>query len=139
MVQSFYSFSKTCLIKRYICKNNGGEHSKDTVGALSTMITKTKRPKKLWVDTATEFAGDFNEVFNTQRIKKYLTMSETKVPYAERTIRSKKLILYCYMEDPVYKYVHIIPQFIKIFNSRRNCSNALKAKDVKSSNFLFNL
>ena len=33
--------------------------SQETVEASSSMITKRSRPKKIWVDEATEFAGAF--------------------------------------------------------------------------------
>ena len=45
-------------------------------------------------------------------------MSETKAAFAEPTIRSLKNILYGYMEDYGYKYIHKLPQFITTLNSR---------------------
>ena len=36
--------------------------SKETFRAFLTMITKKPRPKKIWVDKATEFAGEFKKV-----------------------------------------------------------------------------
>ena len=63
-------------------------------------------------------------------------MSETKAAFAERTIRSLKNILYRYMEDNGYKYIHKLTQFITTLNSRRNCSIDLIPKNVKSSDFL---
>ena len=36
--------------------------SKETVRAFLTMITKKKRPKKIWVDKGTEFAGEFEKL-----------------------------------------------------------------------------
>ena len=38
-------------------------------------------------------------------------MKETKAAFAKRTIRSLKIILYRYMEDFGYKYIHKLPQF----------------------------
>ena len=35
--------------------------SKETVKAFSSMITKRNRPKKIWVDKETEFAGAFKK------------------------------------------------------------------------------
>ena len=35
--------------------------SKETVRAFLTMITKKNRPKKIWVDKGTEFAGEFKK------------------------------------------------------------------------------
>ena len=63
-------------------------------------------------------------------------MSETKAAFAERTIRSLKNILYGYMEDNGYKYLHKLTQFITALNSRRNCSIDLIPKNVKNSDFL---
>ena len=56
--------------------------------------------------------------------------------FAERTIRSLKNILYRYMEDNGYKYIHKLNQFVTTLNSRRNCSIDLIPKNVKNSDFL---
>ena len=63
-------------------------------------------------------------------------MSETKAAFAERTIRSLKNILYRYMEDNGFKYIHKLTQFVTTLNFRRNCSINLIPKNVKNSDFL---
>ena len=63
-------------------------------------------------------------------------MSENKAAFAERTIRSLKNILYRYMRDNGYKYIHKVTQFVTTLNSRRNCSIDLIPKNVKNSDFL---
>ena len=63
-------------------------------------------------------------------------MSETKAAFAERTIRSLKIILYRYIEDNGYKYIHKMTQFITTLSSRRNGSIDLIPKNVKNSEFL---
>ena len=63
-------------------------------------------------------------------------MSETKAAFAERTIRSLKIIFYRYMEDNGYKYIHKLTQFVTTLNSRGNCSIDLIQKKVKNSDFL---
>ena len=63
-------------------------------------------------------------------------MSETKAAFAERTIRSLKNILYRYMEDFVYKYIHKLPQLISTLNSRRNSSIDLRPNTVKNCDFM---
>ena len=93
--------------------------SQETVKAFSSMITKRNRPKKIWVDKGTEFAGAFKKFCTAEGIQVCSTMSETKAAFAERTIRSLKNILYRYMEDYAYKYIHKLPQFITTLNSRR--------------------
>ena len=64
--------------------------SQETVKAFSSMITKRNRPKKIWVDKRTEFAGAFKKFCSAEGIQIYSTMSETKAAFAERTIRSLK-------------------------------------------------
>ena len=63
-------------------------------------------------------------------------MSETKAAFGERTIRSLKNILYRYMEDYGYKYIHKLPQFIATMNSRNNRSVDMKPNHVKNSDFM---
>ena len=77
--------------------------SKETVKTFSKMITKKKRPKKIWLDQGTEFAGEFEKCCSAEGIEIYSTMSETKAAFAERTIRSLKNVLYRHMEDHRYK------------------------------------
>ena len=93
------------------------------------MITKTNRPKKIWVHKGTEFAGEFKKLCKAEGIQIYSTISETKAVFADHTIRSLKNILYCYMKDNRKKYIHKLTQFVKRLNSRRNCS--IDTKDCK--------
>ena len=62
-------------------------------------------------------------------------MSETKPAFAERTIRSLKNILYLYMEDNEYKYIHKLTQFVTTLNYRINGSIDLIPKNEKKSDF----
>ena len=77
--------------------------SQETVKTFSSLITKKNRPKKIWIDKGTEFAGAFKKFCAAEGIQVYSTMRETKAAFAERTIRSLKNILYRYMEDFGYK------------------------------------
>ena len=103
-------------------KGTKTKDSQETVKAFSSMITKRNRPKDIWVDKGAEFPGAFKKFCVAEGIHVYSTMSETKAAFAERTIRSLKNILYRYMEDYGYKYLHKLPQFITTLNSRRNSS-----------------
>ena len=100
------------------------------------MITKRNRPKKIWVEKGTEFAGEFHKLCKAEAIRIYSTMSETNAAFAEGTIRSLKNILYRYMEDNGYKYIHKLTQFVTTLISRRKCSIDLIPKNVKNSDFL---
>ena len=110
--------------------------SQETVKSFSSMITKRNRPKKIWVDKGTEFAGAFKKFCAAEGIQVYSTMSETKATFVERTIRSLKNVLYRYMKDFGYKYIHKIPQFITTLNSRRNSSIDMRPNTVKNCDFM---
>ena len=100
------------------------------------MTTKTNRPEKIWIDKGTEIAGAFEKLSNAEGIHVYSTMSETKAAFAEQTIRSLKNILYRYMEDYGYKYIHKLPLLITTLNSRRNSSIDMRANTVKICHFI---
>ena len=110
--------------------------AQETVKAFSSMITKRNRPKNIWVDKGTEFAGAFEKFCAAEGIQVYYTMSETNAAFAERTIRSLKNILYRYMEDFGYKFIHKLPQFITTLNSRRNSSIDMKPKTLRNCDFM---
>ena len=110
--------------------------SKESVRALLTMITKRKRPEKIWVDKETDFAGEFKKLCRAGGIQLYSTMTETKAPIAERTIRSRENLLYSFLEDNGYKYFHKLTEFVTTLISRRKCSIDVIPKNGKSSDFL---
>ena len=112
------------------------KESKETDKTFSKMITKKNRSKKIWIDQGTEFAGEFKKFCSAEGIEISSRMSETKAAFAERTIRSLKNLLYRYMEDYGYKYIHKLPQFFATMNSRNNRSIDMKPNHVKNSDFL---
>ena len=58
-------------------------------------------------------------------------MSDTKVAFAERTIRSLKNINYGYIEDYGQEYVHKLSQFVTILNSRKKLHDRLDTKNCQ--------
>ena len=110
--------------------------SQETVKDFSSMITERKRPKKIWVDKGTEFAGTIKKSCTAEGIQVYSTMTETKAAFVERTKRSLKNIFYRYMEDFGYKYMNKLPQFVTTLNSGRNSSIDMRPNNVKNFDFM---
>ena len=132
-----YSLVRQDLFDRTVnAKGMKTKDSQETVKAFSSMITKKNRPKKIWVDKRTEFAGASKKFCAAEGIQVYSTMTETKAAFAERTIRLLKNIFYRYMEDFGYKYIHKLPQFITTLNSRRNSSIDMRPNTVKNCDFM---
>ena len=113
--------------------------SQETVKAFSSMITKKNPSKKIWVDNGTEFAVAFKIFCAAEGIQISSTMRETKVAFAERTIRSMKNNLYIYMEFYGYKYIHNLPHFNTTLSSRRNSSIDMRPNTEKNCDFMSNL
>ena len=90
----------------------------------------------MWVDQGTEFAGEFKKFCSAEGLEIYSTISETKAAFAERTIRSLKNILYRYVEDYGYKFIHQLPQFIRAMISGNNRSIDMKPNHVRNSDFM---
>ena len=120
-------------------KGTKTKDSKETVKTFSEMITKRNRPKKIWVDQGTEFAGEFKKFCSAEGLEISSTMNETTAAFAERTIRSFKNILYRYMEYYGYKYIHILPHFNATKNSRNNRGINMKPNHVRNSDFMSTL
>ena len=86
--------------------------SKETVRAVLTIITRRNRPKNVWVDKGTEFAGELKNYCKAEEKQIYSTMKETEAAFAEPTIRSMKNIVYRYMEGFGYQNIHKWSQFV---------------------------
>ena len=57
--------------------------------AFVQMITKRRRPQKIWVDKGKEFAGEFKKFCNREGIQIYSTMSEGKATFGERAMKNE--------------------------------------------------
>ena len=89
-----YSLVRQDLFDRTVDANGMKTNdSKEKVETFSKLITKKNRPKKIWVDQRTEFAGEFKKFCSAEGIEIFSTMSETKAAFAKRTIRSLKNIV----------------------------------------------
>ena len=132
-----YLLVRQDLIDRTVdAKGMKTKDSKETVRAFLTIITQKNRPKNIWVDKGTEFAGEFKKLCKAEGIQICSTTSETKAAFAERTIRTLKNILYRYMEDNGDKYFYKLTQFVTALKSGRKCSIDLIPKRIKNSDFL---
>ena len=61
------------------------------VNAFQKIISKGRKPKKIWVDQGSEFYNNFfKEFLNINNIEMYLTYNEGKCVVAERCIRKLK-------------------------------------------------
>ena len=84
------------------------EYATTTAEAFKKMI-KNKRPKKLWVDTGTEFKGSFSTLCSKNEIELYKIFSEKKSAFADRNIRCLKNLIYKDLEDKWTLVTKLVP------------------------------
>ena len=99
-------------------------------------MKRNKRPKKVWVDAGTEFKGSFSTLCQKNEIEVFKTFSEKKSAFAERNIRSLKILIYKYLENKcTYLYINQLQSFVQTINSRvhrvtKLAPNKVTKKDV---------
>ena len=131
-----YLLVRPDLSERTVDTKRMKKDCQETARAFIDYDCKKEPTQNMWVDERIEFAGGFRKLRKAEGIEIYSTVSETEAAFAERTIRSLKNILYHYMEDYGYKYIHTLSQVVTALISRRNCYLDLIPKDVKISDFL---
>ena len=131
-----YTSSPRLVCDNRRCKGNEDQRLEGNSQDIFENDYQKNGPKKIWVDQWTEFAGEFKKFCSSEGVEIYSTMSENKAAFAERTIRSLKNTLYCYMEDYAYKYIQKLRQFIATMKSRNNRSIDMKPNHVKNSDFM---
>ena len=109
--------------------------SKETVRAFLTINTKKNRRKKIGLTWEQNLLETLKNICKAEGIQIYSIMKETKAAFAERTIRSLKNMLYRYMEDNGYKYIHKLTQFATTLNSRRTSFSRYSCKQHIASFF----
>ena len=73
-------------------------YSKDAVEAFKKMI-KQKKPERVWTHKRSEFKGEIKKFCENKEIHFYTAENETKSAFAERNIRSLKIIIHKYLEE----------------------------------------
>ena len=61
------------------------------VNAFKNIISKERKPNKIWVDQGREFYISFKDFLKTNNIEMYSTYNEGKSAVAERFIRTLKI------------------------------------------------
>ena len=99
-------------------------------------LIKHKQPKKVWVDAAKEFRGNFKTLCQRRNIEVYQTFTVKKSAFAERNIRFLKNFMYKYLEEKwTYSHISQLKNFVQTINSRINrvtkiAQNKVTKKDV---------
>lgn len=103
----------------------------------SDILTSTARwPKNLQTDQGTEFYNSkFQSLMKKRNINHYNTFTVKKAAIAERVIRTLKSKLYKYFSlNGTYKWIDVLQQLTKEYNSTRHHKTGFKPEDVNKSN-----
>ena len=96
------------------------------VNAFKKIISKERKPNKIWVDQGREFYNNsFNNFLNTNSIEMYSTYNEGKSLFAERFIRTLK--------NKIFKHLTVISKNIcfDVLNDIANKYNHTVYKTIK--------
>lgn len=98
-------------------------------------ILKGRRPKNLQTDQGTEYYNShFQKLMKMYNINHYSTFSGIKCAIAERSIRSIKERLYKYFSlNGTNKWIEILPEIVKDYNSRKHSKTKMRPIDVGPS------
>ncbi|KAK3088302.1 hypothetical protein FSP39_017275 [Pinctada imbricata] len=107
------------------------------IEALNKVISSGRQPKEIRTDKGSEFKNKWlAEFFKTHGIHHYVTQNETKANYAERVIRTIKVLFYRYFtHNRTYRYKDVLQDIVRNYNRRPHRSlNGLSPSDVNSTN-----
>ncbi len=98
---------------------------------MKMLSNKNAIPEKVWTDKGTEFKGEFQKFCKQSGIQTYTTESDTKAAFAERNIRSLKILISKYFEEnKTFTYLPVLQKFVNTINSRVNRITKLAPKNV---------
>ena len=107
------------------------------VEGLRKIFASGRRPREIRSDKGSEFRNRWvKEFFKTESIHHYFTQNVTKANYAERVIRTIKVLFYRYFtHNHTYQYLDVLQDIVHNYNNRPHRSlNGLSPADVRSSN-----
>ncbi|KAK3105391.1 hypothetical protein FSP39_024116 [Pinctada imbricata] len=105
--------------------------------ALNKVISSGRQPKEIRTDKGSEFKNKWlAEFFKTHGIHHSVTQNETKANYAERVIRTIKVLFYRYFtHNRTYRYKDVLQDIVRNYNRRPHRSlNGLSPSDVNTIN-----
>ena len=108
------------------------------INALKNVFNRTeRRPQKIRTDSGAEFKNRWVKSFMKKHgIQAYTTKNETKANFAERVIRTLKVLMYRYFsQKQTYKYMDILQDLVHNYN--RSPHSTLRGKspnEISKSN-----
>ena len=106
--------------------------------ALKSVFDKTKRrPKRIRSDKGGEFKNRWvKEYFKKMGVNYFTTKNETKANFAERVIRTIKVLMYRYFsQNETYEYYNLLQKFVDNYNnSPHRTLSGLSPNDINKDN-----
>ena len=112
------------------------QHS-TVISGLKMVFTQGRKPKWLRSDAGGEFQNRWMKAFlKKQNVGHFVTYNETKANYAERVIRTLKVLMYRYFtHKQTYEYTSVLQNLVQNYNSRPHSSiNNRHPVDINASN-----
>ena len=107
------------------------------VNGFQKIISKGKKPNKIWIDQGSEFYNNsFKDFLKINNIEMYSTFNEEKFIVAERFIRTLKNKIFKHM-TAISKniYSNVLDEIVNKYNNTVHRTIKLKPIDVTSASF----
>ena len=107
------------------------------VNAFQKIISKGRKPNKIWVDQGSEFYNNsFKDFLKINNIEMYSTYNEGKSVVAERFIRTLKNKIFKHM-TAVSKnvYFDVLDDIVNKYNNTVHRTTKMKPIDIKSNSY----
>lgn len=126
-----------CFSKFVWAKPLKNKTGPEVTTAMATIFKESKRTcQSLNTDQGTEFYNVyFQNLIKKYQINHYSTYTVKKAAIVERVIRTLKERLYKYFSlNGSYRWIDVLPDIVKEYNSRHHRTIGMKPKDVNKSN-----
>jgi hypothetical protein len=112
--------------------------AKSVVQALTIVFTDDKAPEKVRTDKGSEFVNRWvKDMFIKFKIKHFVTQNRVKANYAERVIRTLRVMLHRYMSQKhTHRYIDVLDDIVYNYNHRahRSLPDKLSPAEVTEEN-----
>ena len=97
-----------------------GKTLQDVLNGLTGILKDNRKPEAVCSDKGSEFANRwFKKFMRDHNIYYFTSQNETKANYAERVIRSWKILIYRYMfQKQNHRYIDVLQDLVSNYNNR---------------------
>lgn len=135
IVNDGYQYIQVCvdIFSRYLwCGGQKTKQALETSNTFETFLQPGIKPKKLFVDRGTEFAGRFKQMLRREGIESYSTYNSPKSAIAERCIRSLRVLIQRhFINTDSTEWFNSLDRIVAQYNDRKHRSIGMTPRQAR--------